>query len=166
VTAVAGRADSSILTAVETAHGFSADAIAETSHSDGIASFTLSWNDPLPWAVMARTMDTLLALRGVDILRAKGLLAIEGCAGPVVVQFVQHLAHPPAELQAWPEGEQRSRLVFITRGIAEREVRALFEAVATLAAARPREGGDPEPKTGFPREFTLGLREAQTRVRE
>jgi len=77
-------------------------------------------------------MDTLLALRGGDILRAKGLLAIEGCIGPVVVQFVQHLAHPPAELQAWPDADRRSRLVFIARGIAERDVRALFVSIAAL----------------------------------
>ncbi|RKE69231.1 hypothetical protein DFP91_3660 [Pseudorhodoplanes sinuspersici] len=33
-------------------------------------------------------------------------------------------------------------------------------------SARPREGGDPGFKSGFPLEFTLGLRKAQIRVRE
>lgn len=148
VTAQQGGVSASIFIPTQTDPVFRAESIAEASHSDGIASFTLTWDRPLPWAVVARTMDTLLALRGGDILRAKGLLSIEGCSGPVVVQFVQHLAHPPAELQAWPEGERRSRLVFIARGVAEREVRALFEAVDNLAA-RPRESGNPE-KAGFP----------------
>ena len=137
VTAIEGRTDAAIFAATEADPIFQAEAIAQTTHSDGIGSFTLTFGNPLPWAVVARTMDTLLALRGGDILRAKGLLAIEGCTGPVVVQFVQHLAHPPAELQAWPDADRRSRLVFITRGIVEADVRALFEAVSTLATANP-----------------------------
>jgi len=106
---------------------------AEAVHADRILSFTLTWDRPLQWPVVARTMETLLALRGSDLLRAKGILDVEGCSGPVVVQFVQHLAHPPAELQRWPGDDRRSRLVFITRNIAERDVRALFEAVERLA---------------------------------
>ncbi len=135
VTAQAGKADPAIFTAEGGSSPFGADA-AEVSHSDNIRSFTLTWDRPLPWPVMARTMDTLLALRGSDVLRAKGILNIEGCKGPVVVQFVQHLAHPPAELQAWPGEERRSRLVFIVMGIAEREVRALFESVQALITPR------------------------------
>ena len=126
------------ITSLPDSDGFFAEAV----HADQIVSFTLTWDEPLSWPVVARTMETLMALRGGDILRAKGILDIEGCAGPVVVQFVQHLAHPPAELQSWPDGKRASRLVFITRNIAEREVRALFEAVDNLSA-RPREG-DPD----------------------
>src|SRR3569833_964183 len=103
--------------------------VAEAEHSDGIASFVLTFDRPLAWPVFARTMDTLIALRGPDLLRVKGFLAVESCQGPVLVQFVQHLAPPPVELDAWPDGERGSRVVFITRGIAERQVRALFEAV-------------------------------------
>jgi G3E family GTPase len=77
-------------------------------------------------------MDTLTTMRGADLLRVKGLLNVEGCKGPVVVQFVQHLAHPPVELEAWPDGSRQSRVVFITRGIAEAQVRKLFAAVRGL----------------------------------
>ena len=44
-----------------------------------------------------------MALRGPDLLRVKGFLNVAGCRGPVLVQFVQHLAHPPVELAAWPD---------------------------------------------------------------
>jgi len=111
---------------------FRAETTLEAAHSDGIGSFVLTWERPLAWPVVARAMDTLLAMRGNDILRAKGVLAIEGCAGPVVVQFVQHLAYPPVELQSWPDTNRTSRLVFITRGIAERDIRLLFDAVGRL----------------------------------
>jgi hypothetical protein len=45
---------------------------------------------------------------------------------------VQHLAHPPVELAAWPDQNRTSRLVFITRNIAERQVRDLLGAVRAL----------------------------------
>ena len=47
----------------------------------------------------------------------------------VAVQFVQHLAHPPVEIEAWPDGDRTSGIVFITRKIGEREVKDLFAAV-------------------------------------
>jgi G3E family GTPase len=137
ITSLHGKVNAEIFTATDGALPFRADApAAEAQHSDEILSFTINWDLPLRWPVFARTTDTLLALRGSDILRAKGLLAIEGCKGPVVVQIVQHLAHPPVELLAWPDADRRSRLVFITRNVAERDVRALFEAIQTLSRQR------------------------------
>ncbi len=106
--------------------------VAEAAHSDGIISFVLSDDQPMPWPVFARAMETLMAMRGADLLRVKGFLNVEGCQGPVVVQFVQHLAHPPVELAAWGEDGRQSRVVFITRGIAEKQVRDLFAAVRGL----------------------------------
>jgi G3E family GTPase len=117
----------------EVSAGFIAEDV-EASHTDNIRSFTLTETSPVAWEPFARSMETLIALRGADLLRVKGILDVEGCSGPVVVQFVQHLAHPPIEMEAWPEGPRVSRLVFITRGVGEREVRDLFAAVRALAA--------------------------------
>jgi G3E family GTPase len=107
--------------------------VAEADHSDGIVSFVLREEHPIAWEPFARAMETLTALRGADLLRAKGLLAVAGCSGAVLVQFVQHLAHPPIELQRWPDDNRSSRLVFITRNLAETGVRDLFAAVRALA---------------------------------
>jgi G3E family GTPase len=87
----------------------------------------------MQWPAFGRAMETLLALRGADLLRVKGILNVAGCRGPVVVQYVQHLAHPPVELQSWPDENRDSRVVFITRGVAEREISDLFAAVEALA---------------------------------
>ncbi len=106
--------------------------VAEAAHSDGISSFVLTKDTPMPWQVFAQVMDTLMAMRGADLLRVKGFLNVEGCRGPVVVQFVQHLAHSPVELAEWPDYDRTSRVVFITRGIAEQQVRDLFAAVRAL----------------------------------
>lgn len=101
-----------------------ADALYET--------FSLTFDTPFEWPVFTRIMDTLSTLRGDDLLRVKGFVQVAGCPGPVVVHYVQHLAAPPEELTAWPDGEKRTRLVFITRGLSRATVAALFTAVLAL----------------------------------
>jgi G3E family GTPase len=106
--------------------------VAEAAHTDGIGSFVVTDDRPMQWAAFARSMDVLMQLRGPDLLRAKGFLSVDGCRGPVVVQFVQHLAHPPVELENWPDEPRRTRIVFITRNISEQQVRGLFAAISAL----------------------------------
>jgi len=118
-----GQAD-----AIERHSGF----VAEASHSDGILSFVMRDEAPLIWPVFQRAMETLIALRGPDLLRIKGLLNLAGSKGTVVFQAVQHLIHPPVELAAWPDKDHGSRVVFITRGVSERQVEDLFKACRAL----------------------------------
>jgi G3E family GTPase len=102
-------------------------------HTHGLCSFSLIFEKPLAWASFEQTMKLLTALRGPDLLRVKGLVAVEECRGPVVVHFVQHVAHPPVELEDWPDGDRRSRLVFVTRGLPREPVAQLFAGVAAIA---------------------------------
>jgi len=118
---------------IEPATGDRSGFVAEAEHGDSIASFVIEQDPPMEWPTFARAMETLIALRGPDLLRVKGILNVAGCRGPVVVQYVQHLAHPPVELQSWPDAHRSSRVVFITRNITERQVRDLFAAVQALA---------------------------------
>jgi G3E family GTPase len=111
--------------------GFVAEA---AQHADNIASFTLTADAPIAWDAFARAMEALMALRGADLLRVKGFLNVAGCEGPVVVQFLQHLAHPPVELDHWPDGDRTSRVVFITRNLSKAQVVDLFAAVRAIAA--------------------------------
>jgi G3E family GTPase len=128
--AVAGALDPNRM--IEPATRERSSFIAEAEHGDGITSFVLEHDGPMAWPTFSRGMETLIALRGPDLLRVKGLLNVAGCRGPVVVQYVQHLAHPPVELETWPDDNRMSRVVFITRNIAERQVRELFTAVRAL----------------------------------
>ena len=130
VTAANGVLDPRCLTEAATTErsGF----VAEATHSDGIGSFVMTGDAPIQWQAFARTIDTLAALRGADLLRVKGFLDVEGCQGPVLVQFVQHLAHPPVELEHWPASNRGSRVVFITRNLPEAQIRNLFAAVQAL----------------------------------
>ena len=63
----------------------------------------------------------LLQARGSDLLRVKGLLNVGGpdeeSRGPLLLNGVQHVVHPPEHLDAWPDDDHRSRIVFIGRGL-------------------------------------------------
>src|ERR1700756_449812 len=71
------------------------------AHTHGLCSFSLLFEEPLYWPGFEQSMAVLAALRGPDLLRVKGLLAVEECRGPVVVHYVQHVPHPPVELEEW-----------------------------------------------------------------
>lgn len=101
-------------------------------HTSDIASFSLSFDAPVAWPAFSSAMDALIALRGPDLLRVKGLLAVEGSPGPVVIHAVQHVLHPPVELEDWPDDDRRGRLVFIARALQRDQVAALFDAVMAL----------------------------------
>ncbi len=105
------------------------------SHDSKVKSFTLRYTEPLGWQQFSQTMEVLSALRGSDMLRVKGLVNVEGHQGPMVVQGVQHLFHPPVELAAWPSADHSTRIVFITRNIPRETVANLFEAIGAVGAA-------------------------------
>ena len=68
----------------------------------------------------------LLALRGERVLRMKGLVNATGEPGPRAVHAVQHTLYPSARLPAWPSEDHTTRLVFIGRGLEEREVAGIL----------------------------------------
>jgi G3E family GTPase len=96
---------------------------------DGINSFALVIDDPLPWDAVRAWLETIASLRGTDLLRVKGLLNIVGHDGPVVVHGVQHIFHTPVELREWPDAVRSTRVVFITKGL---ERMALENALAAF----------------------------------
>ncbi len=100
----------------------------------GLCRFVLTEDTPLSWDAFSRSITTLMALRGADLLHAKGLLNVGGCRGPVAVQFMQHLAHAPVELQQWPNDDRASRIAFVTRDLEEAAVRSMLAAVRAIGA--------------------------------
>ena len=87
-------------------------------HRDGISSFVLVREEPLPREAFFAWMDLIVASRGEDLLRVKGLVHLaESPEQPLVIHGVQHLFHPPESLPAWPGADRRTRIVFITRGL-------------------------------------------------
>jgi G3E family GTPase len=133
--AVQGQVDPGFLLADSALPRASALIAEAPAHVAELASFVLEFDRPWPWRVLSAALTLLAELRGPDLLRVKGLAAVQGCAGPVVVHAVQHVLHKPMELEAWPGADRRTRLVFITRdGLGRDQVAAVFDAVQGLGA--------------------------------
>ncbi len=96
-------------------------------HRDGIQTFAVTRERPIEPAGLELWLDLLASYRGPNLLRVKGLLNVAG--QPVVVHAVQHLFHPPVTLDAWPDDERRSRIVFITRGVGRADIEATLDAL-------------------------------------
>ena len=84
-------------------------------------------------------IDLLRSLHGPKLLRLKGIVKIaEEPQLPLVIHGVQHVMHPPVRLERWPDADERTRIVLITRDLAAREVRPLFDAfLQRIAPDRP-----------------------------
>jgi len=92
-------------------------------HDDRIRATCLTFDAPLRAEAFERWIDILTSLNGADILRVKGIVHLRDSPRPVVVHGVQHLFHPPVELDDWPSEDRRTRLVFITRDITADQLR-------------------------------------------
>ena len=120
-------------------HGHDHDHLDRSRHDDHIASFVLVTDKAIPAGTLDVFLELLRANYGAQLLRVKGIVKLaEMPDTPVVVHGVQHLFHPTARLERWPDDDRRSRLVFITRDLPERTVRELFEAfLGTAGVDRP-----------------------------
>ena len=121
-----GDVDSALLLQVQPgAHDFSAPA----AHNSAIRSFALRFEQPVRRELLQRFLATLVDLRGADLLRVKGFVPVE--EGLVAVQGVRHVFD---RLRAVQSGEPA--LVFITHGVEQAEVAALWAAMRGLGRER------------------------------
>ena len=75
-------------------------------------------------------LNRLLAERGPDILRAKGIVDVKGEDRRLVFQAVHMILEGDLQ-RAWKDGERRwSRAVFIGRNLDEAALKRDFEACA------------------------------------
>jgi G3E family GTPase len=117
------------------AHGHGQDHRHDVNRHDGrIRAFTLATEQAIPAGTFEMFLDLLRSMHGPNLLRVKGIVRLaESPEQPVVIHGVQHVFHPPASLPAWPDGDRRTRLVFITRDIAPHVVEGLFAAFLGVA---------------------------------
>lgn len=98
-------------------------------HDARITAFCVTLQEPLDWLGLSMWLEMLVASRGENLLRIKGILNLKGQDRPVALHAVRHLMHPPVKLAAWPEGDARtSRIVFITRDLPKSTIEAGLRA--------------------------------------
>lgn len=84
-------------------------------HDARIGSASIILDDPIPDDVFDTWLETLIALRGPDILRIKGIVFLTGMEKPFVFHGVQHIFERPVPLDNWTGPDRRSRIVVIAR---------------------------------------------------
>ena len=104
-------------------------------HDDHIRAFCLTFDEPFAWNAIAPALDMLVQSHGLNLLRMKGILNIREVDQPVVVHAVQHLFHPPAKLDAWPDDDRRSKLVIIARDLEKDAVVRILNSYLALEFA-------------------------------
>lgn len=105
-------------------------------HDDHIQAFVVATESALPMAVLDLFLELLRSVHGPNLLRLKGIVKIQETPDtPVVIHGVQHLLHPLAQLDHWPDDDRRTRLVFIMRDTEPDAIRRLFDAFLGKAAA-------------------------------
>ncbi len=102
--------------------------------ANGIASVSLRLDAALDGAAIEDWIGGLLAVRGADILRMKGVLSVAGEPRRVVVQSVNMLYEGDYG-RPWDAAPRQSRLVFIGRGLDPGELRSGFEACRAAVTA-------------------------------
>lgn len=94
-----------------------------------IRSFSLMFDQPLPWLAVKDALETLVDACGQRLLRTKAIVNFqEFPERPVVLHAVQHVFYPSTELSAWADSDRNSRFVFITADLDEHFVSRLLHA--------------------------------------
>jgi G3E family GTPase len=99
-------------------------------HDDGVKGISLTLDKPVDGQKITTWLNELLARRGPDILRAKGIIDVRGEERRLVFQAVHMILEGDFQ-RPWTHKDKRySRMVFIGRDLDEAELKAGFEATA------------------------------------
>ncbi len=115
-------------------HGHSHDV---NRHDERIRAFTLTSKDGMSPNAFDMFVDLLRSMHGPNLLRVKGIIKMTDTPDrPIVIHGVQHLFHPPFQLEAWPDDDHRTRLVIIARDTDPGRIAGLLRAFT----GEPKEG--------------------------
>jgi len=105
-------------------------------HDDRIRAFSFATDTAIPAAMFDLFLELMRSVHGPNLLRLKGIVKLaETPTSPVVIHGVQHIFHPAVRLPRWPDGDERTRIVLITRDLDPGVVKRLFDAF--LGAGAP-----------------------------
>jgi G3E family GTPase len=115
-------------------------------HDRTVTTFCLRRSTPLRAVTLTLFLQVLAEHCGARLLRLKGLVdVLESPGHPAVIHGVQHVFHPPAWLDAWPDEDRTTRIVVIALGLDPLWLEALLDAldfeVAALQAGAARAAG-------------------------
>lgn len=104
-------------------------------HEHQIRSASVELSDPIPASVFDFWLDMLIAIKGPDLLRIKGIVHVEGMDWPFVFHGVQHIFDDPVPLKSWSGQDAISRVVVIARNMSQDDL----DASLNMLRMKPKE---------------------------
>ena len=112
-------------------HGHDRDDV--NRHGESIRAFCLTSETPMPPSACDLFLEILRNAHGPRLLRVKGIIALADDPGrPLIIHGVQHIFHPPARLDAWPDADRKTRIVFIVQDLSPHFIQGLYDAFAGM----------------------------------
>ncbi|MGR3676779.1 MAG: CobW family GTP-binding protein [Paracoccaceae bacterium] len=111
----------------------STDGPSFSPHDNRIRSVSIVMDDPLEDHVFDDWLTGLVALRGPNLLRVKGLVFLQGIEMPFVFHGVQHIFDDPVPIKDWDQSDRRSRIVIIARDMSENRLRHCLQQLSKVA---------------------------------
>jgi G3E family GTPase len=103
-------------------------------HDASIRAHCLRSDTPLDPRGFDMFVNMLREFHGPNLLRVKGIVALsDDLSRPLVIHGVQHVFHPPVRLDAWPDADHATRIVFILKDLTADFVDKLWSAFANIA---------------------------------
>jgi G3E family GTPase len=100
-------------------------------HGEAIQALCLTSETPLQPSSCDLFLEILRNAHGPALLRVKGVIALaDDPQRPLVIHGVQHIFHPPVRLDAWPDADHRTRIVFIVKDLQPDFLQGLYDAFA------------------------------------
>jgi len=123
-------------------------------HGESIRAFCLVSEAPLPLSAYDLFLEMLRIAHGPNLLRVKGIIALaDDSTRPLVIHGVQHVFHPPVRLDAWPDADHRTRIVFVVKDLNPLLVEGLYAAFAGQVRI---DSADAQALTANPLKSSLG----------
>ncbi|MCR9086872.1 MAG: GTP-binding protein [Rhodobacteraceae bacterium] len=107
-----------------------------SAHDARICTASIVIEEPLDGDLFDEWLNSLVAMRGRNILRTKGIVFLQDIRLPFVFHGVQQIFTPPMPLLNWPGGARHSRIVVIARDVRLRELQGSLEDLARANATR------------------------------
>lgn len=105
-------------------------------HDSTVRSMSIRFYEALDWTAFGLWMSMLLYTHGERMLRVKGIVDV-GERGPIVINGVQHVIHPPQHLPDWHGEEHSSQIVFIMKDLEPQRIMESLTAFQGVLGAAP-----------------------------
>ena len=107
-------------------------------HDVRIQSGSITLDTPVADEVFDHWLDTLVALKGPNLLRVKGIVFLEDIETPFVFHGVQHIFDRPEPLTNWDPNDTKTRIVVIARDMTQAEIERSLDMLRATKREKPQ----------------------------